>query len=102
MRKIPIRQIKSSYKEQTSSERFSIRKVQDLLAGEDLSQDLHRHDFYFILALQTGTGTHEIDFIPCAVLNHSVSIMRPGQVHQLQLKAGCTGYLMEFNSAFYQ
>lgn len=27
--------------------------------------------------------------------------MRPGQVYKLELKAGCTGYLVEFNSEFY-
>ena len=28
-------------------------------------------------------------------------MLRPGQVHQLELKAGSTGYLMEFDQAFY-
>ena len=27
--------------------------------------------------------------------------LRPGQVHQLELAAGCTGFLVEFNSEFY-
>jgi AraC family transcriptional activator of pobA len=101
MKKIPVRQIKSSDKEQASAERFNIRKVQDLLAGKDLQQDLHRHDFFFILALEKGMGNHEIDFISYDVTNHAVFILRPGQVHQLQLKSNCTGYLMEFNTAFY-
>ncbi|MEO5999179.1 MAG: helix-turn-helix transcriptional regulator [Chitinophagaceae bacterium] len=101
MKKIPIRRIILAPKEQASSERFSIRRVQDLLDGKDLLQDLHRHDFFFILALQNGMGTHEIDFTLYEIYNHSVFFMRPGQVHQLRLKAGCTGYLMEFNNEFY-
>lgn len=100
MKKIPIRQINSSERE-TSFQRFSIRNVQDLLAGEDLFQGLHRHDFFFILALQNGLGSHDIDFTPYQVLDNSVFFLRPGQVHQLELKAGCTGYLMEFNTEFY-
>jgi AraC family transcriptional activator of pobA len=102
MKKIPLRQIRSSNKEQVSSGRFSIRKVEDFLDGNDLMQDLHRHDFFFILALQKGAGKHEIDFIPYEVSEHAVFILRPGQVHQLLLKANSTGYLMEFNTAFYQ
>jgi AraC family transcriptional regulator, transcriptional activator of pobA len=102
MKKIPIRQIRSSIKEQASSGRFSIRKVEDLLNGKDLMQDLHRHDFFFILALQKGAGKHEIDFIPYEVLDHVVFMIRPGQVHQLHLKANSAGYIMEFNKAFYQ
>ncbi len=38
MKKIPVRHINPTYKEQTSSERFSIRKVQDLLGDEGLYQ----------------------------------------------------------------
>jgi len=102
MKKIPVRQIKSSNKEQASSGSFSIRKVEDLLKGNDLIQDLHRHDFFFILALQKGAGKHEIDFIPYDISDLSVFMIRPGQVHQLQLKTGSTGYLMEFNMTFYQ
>ena len=101
MKKIPIRQITSANKEQASSELFKIRKVQDILGEEDLIQELHRHDFFFVLALQNGNGTHEIDLTSYKVLNNSVFFLRPGQVHQLQLKAGCTGYLMEFNNGFY-
>lgn len=56
---------------------------------------------FFILALQTGKGTHEIDFTPYDIQNNSIFILRPGQVHQLALKAGSTGFLAEFDAAFY-
>lgn len=64
-------------------------------------QELHRHDFFFALVLERGTGEHVIDFISYPVNNHSVFFMRPGQVHQLKLKKGSTGYLMEFSNEFY-
>lgn len=101
MIKIPVRHIAETQKEITASERFKIRKVQDILNGNDLKHDLHRHNFFFILALQKGDGIHEIDFTPYNVLNNSVFFLRPGQVHQLELKADNTGYLMEFNNEFY-
>lgn len=101
MKKIPVRQINAAHKEPASPGRFTIRKVQDLLGGEDLFHDLHRHDFFFMLALQKGNGTHEIDFTTYNIFDNSVFFLRPGQVHQLQLKAGSTGYLMEFNTEFY-
>ncbi|MDB5276620.1 MAG: helix-turn-helix protein [Ferruginibacter sp.] len=34
-------------------------------------------------------------------MDNSVFFIRPGQVHQLGLKACCTGYLVEFNAEFY-
>lgn len=100
MNKIPVRQITTS-NETAVSGRFKIREVEGILDGKDLLQDLHRHDFFFILAIQNGAGRHEIDFTPYEVQNHSIFILRPGQVHQLELKAGATGFLAEFDTAFY-
>lgn len=101
MKKIPIRHIVPSFQELSTAERFKIRRVEDILGGSHLVHDLHRHDFFFILAVKQGQGSHEIDFTPYAVEDHSVFLLRPGQVHQLSLEAGCTGYLLEFNMEFY-
>lgn len=102
MKTIPVRQLATSRQKPGDPGRFSIRSVQQLLNGNNLVHDLHKHDFYFVLALQKGKGIHEIDFIPYAVHDHSVFILRPGQVHRLELKAGSIGFLMEFDLSFYQ
>ena len=101
METIPIRHITTALKEQSHIGRFSIRKILDILNGEDLQHDLHRHNFNFILLLDKGEGIHEIDFVPHTVTDKCVFLLRPGQVHQLQLKAGTTGYLLEFDTEFY-
>jgi AraC family transcriptional regulator, transcriptional activator of pobA len=101
MIKIPIKRIHPIPEEPVSSGSFKIRTVQDLLAGKDMVHELHRHDFFFILALHKGKGAHEIDFTKYYVYDHSIFFLRPGQVHQLELKAGSTGYLMEFDKEFY-
>jgi AraC family transcriptional activator of pobA len=101
MNKIPIRNIIATQKEPAFSESFSIRDIQALLAGQDMVQELHRHNFFYILALNKGTGNHDIDFSPCTISDNSIFFMRPGQVHQLVLKAGSTGYLMQFRDDFF-
>lgn len=101
MENIPIRHIHETQKEPGLSGNFSIRDIQDLLAEKDMVQELHRHDFFFILVLKNGTGYHEIDFTPYQVCNHSVFLMRPRQVHKLTLKAGSSGYLIQFNTDFF-
>lgn len=101
MKNIPIRYIKATQKEPAFSGSFSIRDVRELLAGKDMIQELHRHDFFYILALKKGAGNHEIDFTACEVCDNSVFFMRPGQVHQLSLKAVSTGYLVAFKTDFY-
>lgn len=94
MDSIPIRHISTAQKEPA----FSIRTIHSLLAGEDMVQELHRHDFYYLLVLEKGAGVHEIDFTPYTICDHSIFFMRPGQVHKLLLKAGSTGYLMQLHS----
>lgn len=101
MNTIPIRHIATDTKEQSNLGRFSIRTVSGLLNGNDLVQSLHKHDFFFVLALQKGAGTHEIDFVRYDISDDSLFILRPGQVHELHLKAGSTGFLMEFDTTFY-
>jgi len=101
MDKIPIRHISSTQKEPDFSKSFSIRDVQALLAGKDMLQELHRHDYFFMLVLKKGMGNHEIDFTPYEICDNVVYFMRPGQVHQLVLKEGSTGYLMQFSNDFY-
>lgn len=96
MKNIPVRKIQAPSKEPLLSEHFSIRNIGDLLAGKDMIQELHRHDFFYILALKKGSGNHEIDFNSYPVCDNSIFIMRPGQVHRLTLKAGSTGYLLQF------
>lgn len=101
MKDIPVRHITTASTEPALSGRFKIREIGDLLAGKDLVHELHRHNFFFILALEKGAGTHEIDFTRYAVHDNSIFFLRPGQVHQLELKAGSTGFLLEFDTAFY-
>jgi AraC-like DNA-binding protein len=101
MGNIPIRHIQEIPKEPNLSGSFSIRDIQELLEEKDMIQELHRHDFYYILVLKNGSGSHEIDFKPFEVRNNTIFLMRPGQVHQLILKAGSTGYLLQFKTDFF-
>ena len=101
MKTIPIRRIANNEKEEGSLGKFNIREIKSVLAGHDLVQDLHRHDFYYLLALQKGKGTHLVDFKTYNIENNTIFFLRPGQVHKLILKAGSTGYLVVFNLDYY-
>ena len=101
MENIPIRQIREILKESSLSGNFSIRDIEELLLEKDMVQDLHRHDFYYMLVLKKGIGLHEIDFKKFEVRNSTIFLMRPGQVHQLTLKKGSTGHLIQFKTNFF-
>lgn len=98
---IPVRHINIIQKEPNLLGNFTIRTLQDLLNGKDMFHELHRHDFYFILIVKKGLGNHEIDFVNYELSDYSVFIVRPGQVHQLELRSDSIGYMIQFNSEFY-
>ena len=102
MKNIPIRNINVMQNGLNLSEKFKIRNVKELQKDNKLVQDIHRHDYYFILALSKGKGQHNIDFISYDITDYSIFFMRPGQVHQLSLKKGSAGFLMQFSKDFYQ
>lgn len=54
----------------------------------------HRHDFFQLTLIAKGTGWHEIDFERHRVKNHSIFVMKTGQVHAWQMQA--KGYVIEF------
>lgn len=97
MKKIPVRQIQ----EPNLTDHFSIKAVEALLNEGDMVQELHGHDFFYLLVLKNGIGEHEIDFTMHEVGDNMLFFMRPGQVHQLNLKRGSTGYLLQFKPDFF-
>lgn len=101
MKNIPVRSINTNQTILIPTGKFSIRSIADVLKGDDLLHHMHRHDFYFILAIKAGSGVHEIDFERYDIDDSSIFFLRPGQVHQLELKADCSGFLVEFDTTFY-
>jgi AraC-like DNA-binding protein len=100
MKNIPVRKFESKRQELLLSGNFLILSLKELLAGKEIATHLHRHDYYHLLVVDKGTGDHAIDFVNYPVKGNTVFFLRPGQVHQLKLKAGTTGYLVEFKSDF--
>lgn len=103
MKNIPIRNIGATQAEANLAEGFSIQHISALPTLRNaLEQSIHRHDFFYLLALEQASGIHEIDFVPYQVSHHSLAFMRPGQVHQHALSTQGSGYLLAFTPAFYQ
>lgn len=57
----------------------------------------HKHDFFHIILVITGSGWHEIDFIKHQVHDGSIFILKPGQVHEWNFSPKIKGYIIEFN-----
>lgn len=101
MKSIPIRSFQYTQEEPFPTNGFTIRNLTDLMDGADMTQDIHRHEFHFLLVLEKGQGEHEIDFVNYPVSDCCVYLMRPGQVHKNRLLAGAKGFLIAFQADFY-
>lgn len=100
MREIPVKNMGVS-RSATPAESFSIRSLSEITGGEEMMQEAHRHNFFFMLVVEKGTGEHSIDFTAYEICNQTVFLMRPGQVHRLRMEAGSTGYLIQFARHFF-
>jgi len=61
----------------------------------------HAHDFYLLLYVTHGHGTHTIDLVTYELRPGSMFFMTPGQVHHWQLSADAQGYVVLFEAEFY-
>lgn len=79
---------------------FAIRPLAEVGNGTRVMPP-HRHDFYYLLAMEAGGGTHTVDFVDYALVPGSVFFLTPGQVHALRLSDDARGYAVSFSAAFY-
>ena len=64
-------------------------------------QEPHAHDFYLLLYVTHGHGTHTIDLITYDLQPGSLFFLMPGQVHSWSLSADTRGFILFFSEAFY-
>ncbi|GGH63325.1 AraC family transcriptional regulator [Filimonas zeae] len=100
MKGIPVRNM-GTPRAATPADSFAVRSLSELTGGEEMRQEAHRHNFFYLLITARGAGEHIIDFTAYPVGNYTLFFMRPGQVHQLRLEADSTGYMIQFERQFY-
>ncbi|MBF9238123.1 helix-turn-helix domain-containing protein [Hymenobacter sp. BT683] len=61
----------------------------------------HAHDFYLLLYISEGTGTHTVDLVTYELRPGSLFFLAPGQVHHWQLGADVRGFVVFFDTDFY-
>lgn len=61
----------------------------------------HAHDFYLLIYVTQGRGTHTIDQVSYELRPGSVFFLAPGQVHHWQLPPEVEGYVVFFSAEFY-
>lgn len=98
MQEITIRNIQAS----SHLRNFQIIRFEDIYLDKNMDEGLHRHDFFFLMILEKANGKHHVDFTNTPVASNTVTLLRPGQVHELILQKGSKGFLITFNTQYYQ
>jgi AraC-like DNA-binding protein/quercetin dioxygenase-like cupin family protein len=80
---------------------FYLKTFEAHLQEHAFIQKPHKHDFYILIFITQGSGTHTIDFQTYPVEANSVFFLSPGQVHAWQLSADTEGFVIFFSSEFY-
>ncbi|MDQ3290569.1 MAG: AraC family transcriptional regulator [Bacteroidota bacterium] len=81
---------------------FYLNRFEKHLREHAFIQTPHKHDFFIILLITQGTGTHTIDFKTYPVAPQTVFFLSPGQVHAWQLSDDSAGYILFFNLDFFR
>ncbi|GAA0879877.1 helix-turn-helix transcriptional regulator [Algoriphagus jejuensis] len=98
---LPIYQIPDFEPERFDSATFYYSRFGRHLQKHKFIQKPHKHDFYIVLLVTAGSGTHSIDFKEYEVTPGTVFFLQPGQVHSWQLSGDSEGHILFFGTEFY-
>lgn len=82
---------------------FDILKLEDLYKRNDLDHSpfhLHLVEFYMIILIENGTGTHTIDFTEYSFRPGSLLTVRKDQIHKFSRTNEAVGKLLLFTDEF--
>ncbi len=98
---LPVFELNAFSKKATWSD-FYIQKVREHETEHSFIGRPHKHDFYLILFIEQGSGTHTIDFTQYQIQPKSIFLMTPGQVHNWTLSDDTDGFVIFFTREFYE
>jgi len=80
---------------------FALKRLEDVYKNTDGATDSpHRHDYYTIIFIVNGEGTHFIDFTEYKIEDRSIYFILPGQMHQIAFTANPKGWVITFTEEF--
>lgn len=78
-----------------------IQRLEEHLVRFPAAEEPHGHDFYLLVFVTAGAGTHTIDFVTYEVAPGQLYFLVPGQVHNWAFAPGSTGFVVFFTAEFY-
>jgi len=75
---------------------FKIASFNELSCTATEFEENHRHEYFEIIWLKDGCGTHQIDLYEHSYRGSVLFILAPGQIHKIQQKEISEGYIVKF------
>lgn len=72
------------------------------LHGERHIEKPHKHDFFILLLVEKGSGTHTIDFQDYQVSDYQLHLLLPGQVHRWLLGKTTLAYQLMISRSLFE
>lgn len=80
---------------------FNLQRMEDIFDQVQGESDVpHRHDYYTVLFVQEGYGTHVVDFKTYEFGSNQVFFVAPGQIHQVNTLERPKGWVITFSRDF--
>lgn len=80
---------------------FYIRVFDEHIRQNKFIDVTHSHDFYLVLLITEGSGTHKIDFHEYKIEPGAFFILSPGQMHHWDLSEDVNGYILFFRKDYF-
>lgn len=80
---------------------FALKRMEDIYRCTNGAPDSpHRHEYYTIIFIEKGEGTHFVDFTEYKIEDRTIYFIQPGQMHQVILSAEPIGWVITFTEQF--
>jgi len=80
---------------------FALKPIEDSYRATGGAPDSpHRHDYYTIIFIEKGEGTHLVDFTEYKIEDRTIYFIQPGQMHQIVFTAEPLGWVITFTEEF--
>jgi AraC family transcriptional activator of pobA len=99
--KLPVFTIKNFTAPRYTEPDFYIKTFQQHKTEHPFVMKPHSHDFYLLMIVTKGGGTHTIELNNYDVKPGSVFFMSPSEAHSWKLNNDTDGYILFFNTQFY-
>lgn len=80
---------------------FLIYSLQDFAKHIHSLEKTHRHDFYSLIIIESGKGSHSIDSKTYSICKNRIFLLTYGQIHAWEELSNAKGYIIVFTKSFY-